>query len=96
MKSTFEAIAAGLRDAVAISKGEAVEETYRVNATDIDVKAIRARLGLTQMAFAERFGFAAAMVKDWEQKRRRPRLSGRILLRIIAREPEAVLRALSA
>lgn len=96
-KKAFESIAAGLKDALAISKGEADPATYRVHApAEIDVKAIRAGMGLSQEAFAVRFGFATATVRDWEQKRRRPEASARILLRVIEREPEAVQRALAS
>jgi len=95
-KKVFESIAAGLKDAVAISRGEADPATYRVHAPqDVDVKAIRASMGLSQEAFADRFGFAVATIRDWEQKRRRPEASARVLLRIIELEPEAVERALA-
>jgi putative transcriptional regulator len=33
-------------------------------------------------------------VRDWEQGRRKPERSARILLRIVEKEPEAVTRAL--
>lgn len=95
-KTAFESIAAGLKDAGAISKGQADPSSYRVHVpAEIDVRAIRTQMGLSQEAFAERFGFAVATVRDWEQKRRRPEASARVLLRVIEREPEAVQRALS-
>jgi putative transcriptional regulator len=59
-----------------------------------DVVAIRKRLGLTQDAFAARFGFSHGAVRDWEQQRRQPEASARVLLTVIDREPEAVRRAL--
>jgi putative transcriptional regulator len=62
---------------------------------EIDVKAIRRRMGLTQAAFAARFGFTLSAVREWEQWRRRPEASARILLKIIEREPDAVERALT-
>ena len=46
-------------------------------------------------AFARKYGFALSAVRDWEQGRRRPDRSARILLKIVEREPEAgVTRAL--
>lgn len=63
---------------------------------DIDVKAIRKHLGLSQSMFAARFGFSAGAVRDWEQARKRPDHSTRVLLKVIEREPEAVARVLSA
>jgi len=90
----FNRIMAGLEEVVAIVEGRA--EPARVRApAEVDVKAIRQRLGLSQGAFADRFGFSASAVKDWEQKRRRPEAAARILLTVIDREPEAVERALA-
>lgn len=60
----------------------------------MDVKAIRARLGMSQDAFARTFGLNIAALRDWEQRRRVPRGPARSLLRIIDREPEAARRAL--
>lgn len=95
-KRAFDKIAAGLRDAAAIERGEADPSTYRVHVPEVvDVKAIRAKLKLSQAAFAERFGFSVASVQDWEQNRRSPETSARILLKVIDREPEAVQRALA-
>ena len=65
---------------------------------DVDVKALRAKLGLTQRDFAARYGFKLSAVQSWERKsqRRRPERPARILLKVIDKEPEAVERALSA
>lgn len=60
----------------------------------VDVKAIRAKLGMSQDAFAATFGISAATLRDWEQRRRVPRGPARALLQIIDREPEAARRAL--
>lgn len=61
----------------------------------VDLKRLRKRLGLTQAGFAERFGFALAAVRNWEQSRRLPDRSTRILLRLIEREPDTVARIAS-
>ena len=62
----------------------------------VNVRKIRARLGLSQEAFAETYGFALSAVRDWEQGRRKPERSARILLKIVDKEPEAVTRALAS
>ncbi|MEE8586148.1 MAG: helix-turn-helix domain-containing protein [Acidobacteriota bacterium] len=62
---------------------------------DIDVRAIRLKRKMSQAAFAQVYGFALDALQDWEQGRRRPNRSARILLAVIDREPEAVERALS-
>jgi putative transcriptional regulator len=59
-----------------------------------DVRALRIRLGLSQEAFAARFGFSVATIRQYESRRRLPTGPVRTLLRVIAREPDAVVRAL--
>lgn len=61
---------------------------------DVDVRAARQRLGMTQSAFAARFGVALPTLRKWEQGKRRPEGPARVLLRVIEREPDAVQRAL--
>jgi putative transcriptional regulator len=86
---------ASVNEAIAIAKGEA--KPARVfTPEEIDVAAIRKRLGLSQQKFAARFGLSQAMVRDWEQKRRNPDQAARTLLTLIARDPESVQRTLSA
>lgn len=60
----------------------------------VDVRNIREKLKLSQSEFADRFGFTAAAIRQWEQGRRQPNGPARILLTIIDREPNAVRRAL--
>jgi putative transcriptional regulator len=96
-KRAFEKIKAGLGDAHAYLDETADKQHYRVHVPEtIDVKKIRARLGLSQAAFAATYGFALSAVRDWEQGRRRPERSARILLKIVQKEPEAVSRALAS
>ena len=64
--------------------------------TQVDVRAIREKLSLSQSEFAARFGFTASAVRQWEQGRRYPHGPARVLLTIIDREPNAVRRALEA
>ena len=61
---------------------------------EVDVVAIRARTGLSQRAFAERFGLDPRAVQDWEQGRRRPTRAVASYLRVIDRAPDAVAAAL--
>jgi len=62
----------------------------------VDVAAIRKQSGLSQSAFAARYGLPVATVRDWEQGRRAPEGAARAYLTVIAREPEAVARALAS
>jgi putative transcriptional regulator len=61
----------------------------------IDVRAVHAKLGMSQHSFAAKFGVSISTVRNWEQGRRRPEGPARVLLTIIDREPEAVERALA-
>lgn len=92
--TNFNRIMAGLGEVVDIVEGRAEPARVFVPA-DVDVKAIRARMGLSQNAFAARFGFSSAAVRDWEQRRRKPEATARVLLTLIDKEPEAVQRALA-
>lgn len=62
----------------------------RVAVGDVDVKVIREGLKLSQDAFAERFGFSLATLKNWEQGRRQPEEAAKILLRLIGSQPKLV------
>ena len=77
------------------ARGEASEGFVVHVPDDVDVKALRRRLGYSQAQFSRRFGFAIDAVQDWEQHRRMPDRTARILLTVIDREPKAVSRALA-
>ena len=69
----------------------------RVHVPDqVDVRAIRKKLGMSQRQFAASFGFGLDAVQNWEQGRRRPEGAARAFLKVIEREPDAVRRALAA
>jgi putative transcriptional regulator len=95
-KRAFNKIMQGIGEARAYLEGTADKRRYRVHVPErVNVKRIRQRLGLSQEAFAQTYGFALSAVRDWEQGRRKPERSARILLRIVEKEPEAVTRALA-
>jgi putative transcriptional regulator len=87
----------GLREAVAYAQGTGDLGRYGVHIpVDIDVKAIRARLGMTQEEFAGCFGFSINTLRHWEQGRRVPEGPTRAYLLVIDRNPKAVRKALRA
>lgn len=59
-----------------------------------EVRALRTRLELSQTQFALMFGFSVDTVQQYEQGRRVPSGPASTLLRVIAAEPEVVIRAL--
>jgi len=60
------------------------------------VKVMRRALGLTQEEFAARFRIPLGTVRDWEQGKSEPDQAARAYLTVIARDPEAVRKALEA
>ena len=88
---------AGLEEAAAHARGELQLPEREVKVPDhVDVADIRHRLGLSQSAYARTFGLDVTALHAWEQGRRQPDRAARILLTIIAKEPDAVQRALGA
>jgi putative transcriptional regulator len=83
------------KEARSFARGEITEGFVVHVPDDVDVKALRKKLKCSQSEFSHRFGFAIDAVQDWEQHRRTPDRTARILLTLIAREPEAVTRALA-
>jgi putative transcriptional regulator len=59
------------------------------------LRAIRRKLRLSQAQFAKRFGFSVRTLQEWEQGRALPDRPARILLRVIARSPKTVARAVA-
>jgi len=95
-KRAFGKIMQGIEEARTYLDGTADKRRYRIHVPEkVDVKRIRRRLGVSQETFARTYGFAISAVRDWEQGRRHPERSARILLKIVEQEPEAVTRALA-
>jgi putative transcriptional regulator len=91
-------IIAGLKDAVRYSRGDLTRgKSTRVTVPHpLDVKAIRTRQGLTQEAFAKKYGFSLSTLRNWEQGHRAPTGASRVLLLVIEKQPQAVEAALVA
>ena len=62
-------------------------------AWDKSVHATRQRLGLSQAQFARLLGISVRTLHHWEQGTRRPTGAARVLLRVAAQNPDAVLAA---
>ena len=96
MSKAGNRILKSVRKARAFARSEA-SAGFVVHVPDkVNVRAIRKKLALTRVEFANRFGFSPSAVKEWEIGRRTPDRSARVLLKIVAEEPEAVSRALAS
>jgi putative transcriptional regulator len=93
----FDAMTEEERHAAAVSDPDcppATEEQLARARRVVNVRAIRKGMNLTQEEFAERFGLPLGTVRDWEQGAHRPDRAAQVLLTVIARDPDAVVRAL--
>jgi len=88
-------------EAQAVEDGDAWTDAELVEAEPVSpppspaqVRALRAKLGLSQARFARCFGLTLDTVQQYEQGRRRPSGPASTLLRVIEADPEAVMRAL--
>jgi putative transcriptional regulator len=59
------------------------------------IRAIRRTAAKSAREFEKKFQIPARTLEGWEQGRRKPDLTARILLTIIERDPQAVARALA-
>ena len=93
MSKAGKKLIAAAEEARRIARGEVKPARIFVPA-DIDVKAIRQRLKLTQEDFATEFGFTLTQIRDWEQGRSRPLDCARAYLMIIDQDADQVRRML--
>lgn len=92
-KDLMEAMA----EALAHVEGEKTGVTvHKIDLGAVDVKAIRKTLNLTQEQMALSLGTSVSGYRKWEHGERQPSGAARTLLRVMEKEPEAVVRALAA
>ena len=89
----FEELLESVREGGAILRGEAApSRLFEVSVPN--VRGIRESYDLSQTAFARMLGISVGTLQNWEQGRRRPVGPARVLLRVAAKHPEAVLDSL--
>jgi putative transcriptional regulator len=89
-ENLFQELLESVQEGGAILRG-AKKPSRSFDYAEEDVRAIRERYGLSQPKFAALMGISVATLRNWEQERRKPEGSARVLLRVVARYPEAVL-----
>lgn len=92
MASAFDEISKGLAEAIRHAEGSGKVKLHAPEA--LDVREIRERTGLSQQRFSVAFGISVGTLRHWEQGLRTPRGPARVLLRVVAKNPRAVLAAL--
>ena len=94
MSTAFDSIKQGLEEALEFSKGNVTKAIVH-EFSPLDVKNIRAKMGMTQNEFASAFGISVSTLRHWERGDRTPHGPALVLLNVVAKEPQAVLNALS-
>ena len=94
MSTAFDSIKQGLGEALEFSKGKKGKAIVH-EFTPMDVKGIRAKVGMSQNEFASAFGISVSTLRHWERGDRTPHGPALVLLNVVSKEPQAVLNALS-
>ncbi|HIF9436999.1 TPA: NadS family protein [Photobacterium damselae] len=94
MTNAFESIQQGLMEAIEFAEDKKKGATVH-NFAPVDVKAVRNNVAMTQAEFASTFGISLGTLRHWERGDRMPRGPALVLLNVLAKDPQAVIRALS-
>ena len=96
MSKAFEEIYAGLNDAITHAKGEQTKVIeHKKKSKIVDVKAIRAKTGMSQQNFCATFSISLGTLRHWEQGLRKPRGTALVLLKVVDKNPKAVIEAIA-
>jgi len=93
LNKAYASIKRGLQQAIRHRQGKKVAALKLHVPPQVDVKAVRERTGLTQEQFAATFAISLGALRHWERGDRQPRGTALVLLNVIAKDPQAVLRA---
>ncbi len=90
-KELFDELLQSVNEATAIERGQVKpSRTFEVKTAN-DVTRVRNRLGLSQHKFARLLGISENTLQNWEQGRRKPAGPAKVLLKVAARHPQAIL-----
>ncbi|MCK5804564.1 MAG: helix-turn-helix domain-containing protein [Lentisphaeria bacterium] len=92
-KELFEELLESVEQAGRIRKG-LLKPSRVFKYRPVEVKRIRAKLHVSQSQFAMMIGVSTSTLQNWEQGRREPEGPAKALLRIVDKNPKAVLEAL--
>ncbi|WP_257267132.1 NadS family protein [Endozoicomonas sp. ONNA2] len=93
MTDIYNDVMGALEEAVSYAKGEKTEAIVH-EVQPLDIKAIRSSVDMTQEEFAKAVGVKLPTLRHWERGDRKPTGPARVLLNLLSREPETVLRLL--
>ena len=94
-KELFAELVESIEEAGQIRKG-LVTPSRVFRYRPVDIKRIRNRLHVSQSKFSLMIGVSKSTLQNWEQGRRQPDGPAKALLRVVDKQPQAVLEALQA
>ncbi len=86
----FEELLESIKQGGAILRGE-MKPSRVFEFDQPNVRSIRSHYGFSQAEFAGMLGISVSTLRNWEQGRRKPEGAARVLLRVAAKYPDAVL-----
>ncbi len=93
MGEAYKSIHEGLKEAIEYSKGNKKGAlTFRPR--HIDVKRLRKNIGMSQTTFASSFGISVSTLRHWERGDRYPQGPALVLLNLLAKDPDTVIKIL--
>src|ERR1041385_1265129 len=95
-KDLFVELVASVKEMKAIQAGDlkpgrVTRAAHVLGRGTPDVAALRAHFKLSQAKFAALLGISVDTLQNWEQHRRQPEGPAKVLLRVAAAHPEALL-----
>lgn len=92
----FDDLLNSVQDMAKHARGEPVQNIQITEIPEIDVRALRERVGVSQIVFAAMIGVSKRTLENWEQHRVTPSGPAKALLKIFDVDPEGAMRALHA
>ena len=93
MSAAFKRIEKSLKDAIAFAEGRDVKaRVYKPSR--VNVKRVRKNIGMTQIQFSATFGIGLGTLRHWERGDRAPKGAALVLLNILEKEPQTVMKIL--
>jgi len=86
----FQELLESVKQGAAIMKGKA-QPSRSFEFPETEIRALREQFGLSQDKFAHLVGISVGTLRNWEQGRRKPEGPARVLLKVAARHPEALI-----
>ena len=90
-KELFDELLQSVKQAAAIERGDVKPSRVFVVNKENEVARVRSGLGLSQSKFATLLGISVNTLKNWEQGRRQPTGAAKVLIKVAARYPKAIL-----